>query len=267
MRYVYPVVSRRAGGVSVGINLNPNRACNFRCVYCQVPGLTHGKGPPIDLSLLERELGEMLDAIVHGDFLDRHAPEGARRLTDVAFSGDGEPTTSPDFAAAVELVARTLDAFDLRSRIRVVLITNGSMMRRPEVLAAVRRLSSLGGEVWFKLDSATAEGARRIDGCHATPEEHLEKLRSAAAACRTLVQTCLFRWNGAAPSELEQTRYLAALAGLVEGSVPLAGVQLYSLARPSQQPEARELSPLEPEWLEAFAERIRALGLAVTVSP
>jgi len=27
--YVYPVVSRRAGGVSVGINLNPNNACNW----------------------------------------------------------------------------------------------------------------------------------------------------------------------------------------------------------------------------------------------
>lgn len=28
LRYVYPVVSRRAGGVSVGINLNVNNACN-----------------------------------------------------------------------------------------------------------------------------------------------------------------------------------------------------------------------------------------------
>ena len=42
LTYVYPVVSRRAGGVSVGINLSPNNACNWRCVYCQVPNLQRG---------------------------------------------------------------------------------------------------------------------------------------------------------------------------------------------------------------------------------
>ena len=45
MTYVYPVVSRRAGGVSVGINLNPNNACNWACVYCQVPDLARGTAP------------------------------------------------------------------------------------------------------------------------------------------------------------------------------------------------------------------------------
>ena len=56
LTYVYPVVSRRAGGVSVGINLNPNNACNWRCVYCQVPHLVRGAAPPIDEDQLEAEL-------------------------------------------------------------------------------------------------------------------------------------------------------------------------------------------------------------------
>ena len=47
LKYIYPVVSRRAGGVSLGINLNVNNACNWRCVYCQVPGLTRGGPPPV----------------------------------------------------------------------------------------------------------------------------------------------------------------------------------------------------------------------------
>ena len=63
MTYVYPVVSRRAGGVSIGINLNPNNACNWACVYCQVDNLTRGGPPPIDLDLLERELAGFLWAI------------------------------------------------------------------------------------------------------------------------------------------------------------------------------------------------------------
>ena len=35
-RFVYPVLSRRSHGLSVGINLNPDKICNFDCIYCQV---------------------------------------------------------------------------------------------------------------------------------------------------------------------------------------------------------------------------------------
>ena len=76
LRYVYPVVSRRAGGVSVGINLNPNNACNWRCIYCQVPDLTRGAAPPVDLALLESELRNFLDELLHGDFMQSRVPEG-----------------------------------------------------------------------------------------------------------------------------------------------------------------------------------------------
>ena len=69
LAYVYPVVSRRAEGVSVGVNLNPNDACNWRCVYCQVPGLIAGNAPKIDLELLEVELREFLDPKVLNQWL------------------------------------------------------------------------------------------------------------------------------------------------------------------------------------------------------
>ena len=266
MRYVYPVVSRRAGGVSIGVNLNPNNACNWRCVYCQVPGLPFGKGPPVYLALLERELEETLEAVVHGDFLERHAPAGARRLNDIALSGNGEPTTSPDFGAALEVIARALDRHQLRGRIKLVLITNGSMLGKPEIQTNLRRMAELGGEVWFKLDSATGPGALAINNCHASPDEHFEKLRSAAAACPTWLQTCWFRRLGEPPSAEEQAAYLATLGRVKREAVPVRGVHLYTLARPSLQAEAGELAPLEAEWLNAFAARIQALGLPVTVS-
>ncbi|MGL4996684.1 MAG: radical SAM protein, partial [Deefgea sp.] len=89
LTYVYPVVSRRAGGVSLGINLNPNNACNWRCVYCQVPDLQRGPAPDTLVEQLEQELDLMLNDIVHGDFMLRAVPEGARRLNDIAFSGNG----------------------------------------------------------------------------------------------------------------------------------------------------------------------------------
>ncbi len=96
--YIYPVVSRRAGGVSIGVNLNPNNACNWACVYCQVPDLQRGGPPPINLAQLEDELRAMLTQIVHGDFMQTRVPENARRINDVAFSGNGEPTMSRNLA-------------------------------------------------------------------------------------------------------------------------------------------------------------------------
>jgi len=67
LTYVYPVVSRRAGGVSIGVNLNPDSTCNWSCAYCQVPNLKRGAGPTIDLALFETELVGLLDDLVHGD--------------------------------------------------------------------------------------------------------------------------------------------------------------------------------------------------------
>ena len=70
LTYVYPVVSRRAGGVSIGVNLNTNDACNWRCAYCQVPGLVRGAAPEIDLGRVDSELREFLGAIVDGNYME-----------------------------------------------------------------------------------------------------------------------------------------------------------------------------------------------------
>ena len=48
LTYVYPVISRRSGGLSIGINLNPNNACNWRCIYCQLHALFGLRLIPVD---------------------------------------------------------------------------------------------------------------------------------------------------------------------------------------------------------------------------
>ena len=118
MTYVYPVVSRRAGGVSVGVNLNPNNACNWACLYCQVPDLVRGTAPDIDLAQLEAELRTMLTDILHGDFMQKRVPEEVRRLNDIALSGNGEPTTAKVFPQVIELIGRVMADFDLIGKIR-----------------------------------------------------------------------------------------------------------------------------------------------------
>jgi hypothetical protein len=267
MKYVYPVVSRRAGGVSVGINLNPNNACNWACVYCQVPDLSRGTAPAIDLAQLDAELRAMLAQIVHGDFMQTQVPEGMRRLNDIALSGNGEPTSSKQFPEVIDLLSRVVTDFDLTARIRLVLITNGSLLERPRVQAGLKKMATLNGEIWFKLDSATTAGMRRINQTRTSPEAHLLRLATACRLCPTWIQTCVFAWDGSPPSPLEQQAYLAWLRRARDEGLPLAGVLLYGLARPSLQPAAPRLSALPASWLENFAEAIRAIGLTVKVSP
>lgn len=267
LRYVYSVVSRRSGGVSVGVNLNPNNACNFRCVYCQVPNLSLGKAPPIDLPLLERELRGLLGEVLHGDFMQRRVASDARRLNDVALSGNGEPTSSSQFHEVVALVGEVLRDHQLVGEIDLVLITNGSYTERPHVEQGIRTMRELNGAVWFKLDSATQEGALHVNSSKASVEHRLERLARVAELCPTWVQTCLFARAGEPPSEDECRAYLGALERLLRAGTPLRGVLLYGLARPSMQIEAAELGRLDAAWMDAMGERVAALGLPVKVTP
>jgi len=266
MTYVYPVVSRRAGGVSVGVNLNPNNACNWACVYCQVPDLVRGTAPEIDLAQLEAELRALLTNILHGDFMSTRVPEDARRLNDIALSGNGEPTSAKAFPQVIELIGRMMADFDLIGKIKLVLITNGSLIDRPRVLDGLAKMAALNGEVWFKFDSATASGMRTTNQTRISPDKQFERLKIAAALCPTWLQTCVFALDGKPPGAVEQAAYLAAVTRIREQNIPIQGVLLYGLARPSLQPQANRLSALPAEWLNAFAGSIRAAGLPVKVS-
>ena len=267
LAYVYPVVSRRSGGLSLGINLNPNNACNWRCAYCQVPELKRGAAPAIDLMRLEDELTGILEDIQRGDFYDRfELPEGQRVLRDIALSGNGEPTGSREFDAVVGVIGGVCAEFDLFGAVKLVLITNGSLMAKPLVQRGLAHWSELGGEAWFKLDRASRAGILRVNGVNLSPDALLRHLEISARLCRTWIQSCWFAWDGAAPDAAEQQAYLDLLAEVRARDILVEGVLLYGLARPSLQAEAPRLSALPGEWLEAFGRRIEAAGLAVRVN-
>lgn len=264
MIYVYPVVSRRAGGVSIGINLNPNNACNWRCIYCQVPDLKRGGPPPMDLVRLQHELDEMLEAIVDGDFLDKRVPEGQRRLIDVAFSGNGEPTSAPEFPQAVTIAVQALERWRLTPGVKLRLITNGSLLDRGGVREGIARIGAAAGEVWFKVDAGISAGIARINGSRVKMESVERRLRRCCELCPTWVQTCLFALDGQLPTDTEVAT-LADFLGRFSGSI--RGVHLYGLARPSAQTEAPRLNAAPTTWLEDVAGRLKQKGLTVEVSP
>lgn len=264
--YVYPVLSRRAGGLSLGINLNTNNACNWRCIYCQVPDLIRGAPPPVDLDALEEELSVFLSQILIGSYLEDQVPKGQRRLNDIAFSGNGEPTSAPNFADAVKTIHGVRVRANVPEVVKTVLITNGSLMHQHKVMKGVKDLAGINGEVWFKIDRATVEGAQLINDTKINKSRIMSNLEASAKACPTWIQTCLFKLDGLHPADSDLDAYVQLIGEAVARGIPFKGILLYGLARQSHQPESARLSKLDDGWLNAFAHRLRELGVTVNCS-
>jgi wyosine [tRNA(Phe)-imidazoG37] synthetase (radical SAM superfamily) len=266
LKYIYPVLSRRAGGLSIGINFNINNACNWRCIYCQVPGLIKGAAPSLDLKALQGELEFFLDDVQGGNFFERFQVDANNRvIKDIAISGNGEATSVKNFEQAVTLIGNLATQLGVLPDSHFVLITNGSLIHQQDVREGLAALQSYGGEVWFKLDSATKEGRSLFNRTSQSLKNSLENIVISSGLCTTKLQTCLFDFAGQGLSETEKQAYLDALY-IIKTKTTINEILLYTLARPSMQPEAKQLSALPFDVLDAFAEQIRRLGFKVSVA-
>lgn len=268
LTYVYPVLSRRAGGLSIGINLNINNACNWRCIYCQVPDLIRGSAPAVNLDKLAHELRNFLADVVHGGFYDREeVPDEYRVIKDIAISGNGEPTTANEFDQVVNLIELILKEYGLLNAIKCVLITNGSMINRIHVKKGLKKLARMNGEVWFKVDSATPTGIATINQTRGSNISTLKRIKVSADHCPTWIQTCVFSYKNKPPGKTETDAYINLLKATVSRNIHVKGVLLYGVERPSLQPEAKAIKKLPESWLQDFALRINELSLDVTIAP
>lgn len=266
LKYIYPVLSRRSGGLSIGINFNINNACNWRCIYCQVPDLKKGAAPQMDFKLLEAELRCFLDAVGNGDFYDRfQVSESLRAIKDIAISGNGEPTSLYDFAGAVDLIGKLATEAGILPGAGFVLITNGSLVHQARVQQGLQTLKQYGGEVWYKLDSATEAGRLLINNAGQSFRFSLDNLLLSANLCPTKLQTCLVDIDKQGLPKQERVALLNALRVIKEQS-SVRQVMLYTIARHSLQPEVGRLSQLPVATMQAFADEIRMLGFDASVS-
>ena len=257
-RYVYAVVSRRARGLSIGVNLNPDKVCNFDCPYCQVDRT----GPKPDGSVVVADLGRELDRLLTlaaGDLwsappFDTVAPE-LRRVADVAFAGDGEPTSPPEFGEAARTARGLVDAAALRAPLR--LLTNATLLHRPAVIEALPCFD----ELWCKLDAGTEAYFRRVDGTTFPFSRVLKNLEQTAVARPITVQSMFLSLDGAGPDEHEIDAWADRLRHILDAGGRIAQVQVYTVAR---RPASPAVQPLPRARLEEIAARVPA-GVPVDV--
>ncbi len=275
LNYVYPVIARRSGGLSLGVNLNTNRACTFDCVYCEVdrsaPLPPAAQKAKVDIPLLKEELGWLLGQVRSGELGKEErfaaAAEVAREVRDISFSGDGEPTLCPDFLEAVRAVGEVLGDFGLLESCKVVLITNASRLHLPEVYGALDELMQFPlGEIWAKLDAGTPEYYRQINRSGVSFEQILSNLDFISRRFAVYIQSMFLKLNGQMLSQEELAAYCDRLRTLLNSGGRLLGVQAYTLARPACAPGlgSLKLSALSQAELEGLAAHIQsATGLNV----
>jgi len=257
-KFVYPVLSRRSRGISVGVNLNPDKVCNFDCIYCQVDRRSAAVTHFVETGRLMEEIEGTLDLVTSGRLYDDPAfadvPTPLRRLNDIAFSGDGEPTTFKNIDAIVGEVARAKRRRGLDT-VKMVLITNASMFHRPGVKQALATLDANNGEIWAKLDAGTDAYYRRIDRTPIPFHRILANLRDAAKLRPLVIQSLFMRVDGVGPSADEVAAFCDRLNEVIADGGKILRVQVYTVARP---PTESYVTPLSPEEVDAIAEAVRS---------
>jgi len=263
--YVYPVISRRSRGLSLGINLNPDKVCNFDCIYCEVDRRTPPRARRLDLARLERELTDLIQSVKRGELaaLSRFSevPALAADIKDLAFSGDGEPTMIHNFAEVAGLVAgiKRREGLD---QTKIVLITDAAGLDKADVKRGLEIMDANQGEIWGKLDAGTEPYYRLVNRTRIQFERILKNLLETARVRPIIIQSLFLRAHGARMPEAELLAYCERLKEIARGGGQIKEVHAYTIARPTPEPFATRLEAAE---LEEVASVIRReTGLAVS---
>lgn len=256
-RFVYPVVSRRSHGVSLGVNLNPDKVCNFDCIYCQVDRVSAAETKFVDLQQLLDELDHALTMVTSGELFSHPpftgTPPALRRLNDIAFSGDGEPTTYKNFDEIIERCAAIKRKHDLDA-VKMVLITNASMFHRPAVERGLALLDQNNGEVWAKLEAGTEQYYKLVERTTIPFRQVLDNIAAAARVRPLVIQSLFMRIHGAPPTPAELDAFCDRLNEITAAGGKLKLVQVYTVAR---KPAESFVQPLTNAEVDAIVELVR----------
>ncbi|MGL1900818.1 MAG: hypothetical protein OCC49_01690 [Fibrobacterales bacterium] len=233
--YVYPVISRRAGGISIGVNLNINKKCNYSCVYCQVDRNEADKQPQFSFETLYNELIQIIQEYRSGELANfeafKNVPEDKKTLKDISISGDGEATTRPEFLEVCKMLAE-IQKTNVDLNIKLVLITNATMLTRESVKEGIGHLTAVNGELWTKLDAGTQEWFDIVDRSSFSLDTVVKTIADTARTIPIQVQTMICSVKGDSFDDSETDAYIAQLHKIVQsGAKNVKGIQLYSVAR------------------------------------
>lgn len=264
--FVYPVISRRSRGLSIGINLNPDKVCNFDCVYCEVDRRIPGIVSRVDLEQMKDELVAMIRFAKDGGLAKEpkfdEVPWLTRDIKDIAFSGDGEPTMIANFTECVTAVAEVKRAEGL-DRTKIVLITDAAGLDKADVKAGLAIMDANNGEVWAKLDAGTEAYYQQINRTHVFYDRILRNITATAQARPIVIQSLFLKLHGSIMPAEELATYCQRLRDILQAGGQIREVHAYTVARPTPESYVSRLSTEELNSLAATIKEQTGLNVAV----
>jgi len=245
-RLVYPVVSRRSGGLSLGINLNPDKKCSFNCVYCQVDR----RKAITDLKVEVRQIAAELKL-----WLDIFAKNGGKykgfTLKDISIAGDGEPTTVKELPQILTELIKIKKEYQLDD-CKIILFTNASRLNRKDLTPVFDDLMANRGEIWCKFDFWDEQSFRMINRSKISVKKILENIKAVGQKYSLTLQSCFFSWQSEAYNSQKYQQYMEQIKWLIDDGVKIRLIQAYTLARRPADTKATAWSDTEMNQLTYF---------------
>ena len=264
-RFVYVVVSPRAHGLAVGVNMNPDKRCNFDCVYCEVNRDVPSRDEYLDVPVMVAELQHTMHLALEDKLRDllhfQTLPPELLQLRHVVLSGDGEPTLCPNFCEALQAIIhlRALGEFPF---FKLVLATNATGLDLPNVQLGLQSLTPKD-EVWAKLDGGSTDYLEKINRPQVSMDKVTANILAVAQERPVVIQSLFPRFSGEEPPAEEIEAFIVRLRGMRTEGAQIALVQVYSAKRSTMHPDYGHLSL---KSLSSIAQRVRTgTGLKVEV--
>lgn len=227
-KYVYgPVPSRRLGQ-SCGLDIMPFKVCTLDCIYCQVGKTTEktiGRKDYVPIEPVLEQLKDRLTEPIQADF--------------ITISGSGEPTLNSRLGELIDGIKKITD-------IPVALLTNGTLLYRPDVRADCAKADV----VLPSLDAGDERTFNKINRPH--PDISIEKLISGLCEFRNeftgriWLEVFLIESLNTAPEQI------AKIADAVKCIRP-DKIQLNTAVRPTAEPGVKKV---QAEKLRTIAEQL-----------
>jgi wyosine [tRNA(Phe)-imidazoG37] synthetase (radical SAM superfamily) len=237
--------------------MNPDRLCNFDCVYCEVNRALPTAEQRLDVEVMEQELDKTLLLLRSGKLREYIGYQGLSdellKLHCVALSGDGEPTLCPDFAEAVQGVV-LVRARHPHSFFKLALITNGTGLDLRPVKEGLQYFTH-DDEIWIKLDAGTQAYMSWVNHSKVALESVLANALLIGRKRPIVIQSLFPLVDGQEPPPEEINEYILRLNDLKKGGAQIALVQIYSATRPVTRPNCRHMALKK---ISRIRQRIRA---------
>ncbi len=258
-QFVYLVISPRAGGLSIGVNVNPIVKCNLECLYCEIDRAKPARASNFDVMRMAAELHGTFGLAYSGRLRQRpryaNLPDDLLQVRHVALSGDGEPTLSGHFVEALQAIAhlRVLGGFPF---FKIVVVTNSTALDRPKVQYGLKFLARTD-EIWAKLDGGTQDYLNRLNGATIPLERIMGNILLIARQRPVVIQSLFPAIDGAPPPVREINQYAQRLKELKKAGAEISLVQIYSATRPMARTGCSHL-PLKS--LSQIAQTVRRVA-------